>query len=411
MKSAAIAVASSGPNRLDIFGLGTDNRMYHKWYNGSWGPSHSGWEPHGAPPGGVFNSLPAVVSTGPNLLDIFCVGTANQMYHQWYNGSWGPSQTSWEPHGAPPGGPFNSLPAVVSTGPNLLDIFGMGTANQMYHQWYNGNWGPSQTGWEFHNEAGGGFKSPPAVVSTGPNRLDIFCVGTDNQMYHQWYNGSWGPSQTGWEPHGAPPGGAFNSPPAVVSTGPNRLDIFCVGTDNQMYHQWYNGSWGPSQTSWEPHGGEFNCAAAVVSTGPNLLDIFCLGANNEMRHQWYNGGWGPSITDWEDLGGVFSIPSLYSPPPPPTPPSISLVVRREDFTFTGSGWIPGNRVQVESDYPVSGSGTESIQNSYTYAVAVDGTFGDTISGRPYFTPGEYLTIAVTDAASGQSAEAEGITPD
>jgi hypothetical protein len=91
--------------------------------------------------------------------------------------------------------------------------------------------------------------------------------------------------------------------------------------------------------------------------------------------------------------------------------SISLVVGREDFTFTGSGWIPGTTVQVESDYPVSGSGTESIQNSYTYVVDAEGTFGDTISASSYLTPGEHLVIAVTDAASGQSAEAEGITPD
>ena len=42
-------VASWGPNRLDIFGLGQDHGMYHKWWDGStWGPS--GWEPLG----GIF---------------------------------------------------------------------------------------------------------------------------------------------------------------------------------------------------------------------------------------------------------------------------------------------------------------------------------------------------------------------
>src|SRR5271165_4508147 len=55
MKSMAICVASWGANRLDIFGLGTDNQMYHKaWDGSSWLPSEKGWDLIG----GVFNSLP-----------------------------------------------------------------------------------------------------------------------------------------------------------------------------------------------------------------------------------------------------------------------------------------------------------------------------------------------------------------
>jgi hypothetical protein len=99
--------------------------------------------------------------------------------------------------------------------------------------------------------------SPPssAVASWGSNRLDIFGLGTDNQMYHKAWNGtSWEPSQTDWQPLG----GTFNSPPAAVSWGSNRLDIFGLGTDNQMYHKAWNGtSWEPSQTDWQPLGGTF----------------------------------------------------------------------------------------------------------------------------------------------------------
>ena len=52
MKTLAIAVASWGANRLDIFGLGTDDQMYHKAWDGSaWWPSETGWQPLG----GKFN--------------------------------------------------------------------------------------------------------------------------------------------------------------------------------------------------------------------------------------------------------------------------------------------------------------------------------------------------------------------
>jgi Repeat of unknown function (DUF346) len=54
----------------------------------------------------------------------------------------------------------------------------------------------------------------------------------------------------GWEPLG----GVFSSQPAVESWAAGRLDIFSEGTDNQIYHKWFDGGWGPSKTDWESLG-------------------------------------------------------------------------------------------------------------------------------------------------------------
>jgi hypothetical protein len=143
------------------------------------------------------------------------------------------------------------------------------------------------------------------VVSWASNRLDIFGLGVDNDMFHKWWDGSnWGPSQTDWQSLG----GIFNSPPAAVSWAPNRLDIFGLGVNNDMFHKWWDGSnWGPSQTDWEWLGGTFNSPPAAVSWAPNRLDIFGLGVNNEMLHKWWDGtSWQPSLTGWEILGGIFN---------------------------------------------------------------------------------------------------------
>jgi Repeat of unknown function (DUF346) len=102
-----------------------------------------------------------------------------------------------------------------------------------------------------------GTVGPPsvAVVSWAADRLDIFGLGTNNEMFHKYWDGSkWGPSQTGWEGLG----GTFNSPPAVVSWAADRLDIFGLGTNNEMFHKYWQGSWGPSQTGWEALGGIFD---------------------------------------------------------------------------------------------------------------------------------------------------------
>jgi hypothetical protein len=90
-------------------------------------------------------------------------------------------------------------------------------------------------------------------VAWGPNRLDVFVLGTDRALYHKWWNGSaWGPSLTGYEYQG----GVCTSPPRAVAWGPNRLDVFVRGTDRALYHKWWNGSaWGPSLTGYEYQGG------------------------------------------------------------------------------------------------------------------------------------------------------------
>src|SRR5581483_3148365 len=140
---------------------------------------------------------------------------------------------------------------VVSWAPNRLDIFGLGVDNNMFHKWWDPtwrapdgtNWGPSLTDWQSLGDTVG-FKSPPAAVSWGPNRLDVFGVGIGSvdtsqtiTMFHKWWDSTnWGPSPADWEWLG----GIFNSPPAAVSWGFGRLDIFGLGVDNTTFHKWWD---------------------------------------------------------------------------------------------------------------------------------------------------------------------------
>ena len=68
---AVPAVASWGPGRLDIFGIGLDGAMYHKaWDDNGWYPSQNDWRPHGS----MFSSPRAGDAWGPERLDMFDVG-------------------------------------------------------------------------------------------------------------------------------------------------------------------------------------------------------------------------------------------------------------------------------------------------------------------------------------------------
>lgn len=87
--------------------------------------------------------------------------------------------------------------------------------------------------WSGWTDLGGVVTAGPAVSSWSANRLDVFAKGTDNQLWHKWWNGS---SWSGWENLG----GVFLHNPAAVSWGPNRIDVFVEGTNNHVYHKaWY----------------------------------------------------------------------------------------------------------------------------------------------------------------------------
>jgi hypothetical protein len=140
------AAVSWGANRIDLFGVGSDGRIYHKF----WGPGWSGWlNELGAPPPGVApGSSPAVSSWGPGRLDVFVRGNDNAIWHAWWAGA---TWLAWESQGAT----IVSDPAAVSWGANRIDLFGVGSDGRIYHKF----WGPGWSGWL--NELG----APPPRVA------------------------------------------------------------------------------------------------------------------------------------------------------------------------------------------------------------------------------------------------------
>jgi hypothetical protein len=113
---------------------------------------------------------------------------------------------------------------------------------------------------------------------------------------------------------------------AVAGWGPNRLDVFGVGSDGGLYHKaWTGAAW---QADWENLGGKFTSAPAVATWGPNRLDVFGVGSDGGLYHKaWTGAAW---QADWENLGGDFP----HKPPPGTCSASSfspSLVFLKTDF--------------------------------------------------------------------------------
>jgi hypothetical protein len=169
------------------------------------------------------------------------------------------------------GGVLTSGPDAASWASNRLDVFVKGTDNQLWHKWWDG------TRWNGWEPLGGQLTSDPTAVSWGLNRIDVFAKGTDNQLWHKWWDGArW----NGWEPLG----GTLASGPDAASWASNRLDVFIKGTDNQLWHKWWDGTrW----NGWEPLGGQLTSDPTAVSWGLNRIDIFYRGTDNSLIHRWY----------------------------------------------------------------------------------------------------------------------------
>ncbi|CAA7262099.1 unnamed protein product [Cyclocybe aegerita] len=223
-----------------------------------------------------------MTSYGPNQVELFVVGADSALQHKWFTGSWGPGQTSYQNLS----GRFLYDPECIAFpgNPNRLTILVVGTESAIYHKWWDGTaWGPSATSYEL---LGGNAIGSPTAVAWSATRLDVFVIGTDCALYHKWWDGSsWGPSYVGnWENLG---GTWFSHKPAVVSLSANRLDCFVTGTDNALWHRSWDGSlWSP----WKSLGGQIVGDPVAVWSGGEGIDVFARGLQDSaLWHLAWNG--------------------------------------------------------------------------------------------------------------------------
>jgi hypothetical protein len=270
----APAVASRGPNRLDVLACGEDGHLWiFKWDGQTW----SKWSDLGS---GRLTSSPAAVSWGPDRLDVFVRGHDGQLAHKYWAG--GSTWSDWSDLG----GRLTSAPAVASWGPNRLDVFVRGHDGQLAHKRWS-----EHAGWGDWEDLGGRLTSAPAAVSWGKDRIDVFVRGHDGQLAHKRWSehAGWGD----WDDLG----GRLTSAPTVASWGRERLDVFVRGHDGKLAHKrWSEHSgWG----DWEDLGGRLTSGPGAVSWGKERIDIFVRDHDHGLaRMSWTPG---TSWTKWENL--------------------------------------------------------------------------------------------------------------
>lgn len=307
-----IKVVSWDVNRLDAFAIGRwpDNTsLMHKWWDGwAWGGWHS--------LGGSYSPFLDVVSCRPNRLDIFGLGPRDQtsntlrpvpLWHTWWTGQ------MWQGPERLGGSLVTVHPTAVSWSESrYYDVFAIGFDHTLQHWWSDtrGAGGPDIGG---PRSLGGDLQYvAPKAISWGPDRCDVFALGNDGALQHWWLTWrDW--VQTGddeysggtHEVHGPESlGGSFYSEPAVVSWGPNRIDIFATDRSQMLQHKWWDGvRW----SGWEPLW-SLPDPVTAVSWGSNRIDLFAIGSTpgTSAQHLWH-GWWGGSAWGGPESLGAWSI--------------------------------------------------------------------------------------------------------
>jgi hypothetical protein len=285
---------SLSPDRLVVFAVGKNRRVYCRWREGTeW--SGDDWDRLGGPVRAI--TAPFAIHRGPQLVDLFVVNFDHRVYRRWWDGS---GWSDWEDLAGEAGGQVITAPHGVSWGPDRLDLFVLGTDRAIWHKWWegehpSGDWDP----------VGFDMISAPHAVSSGPGRMDIFAVGADNELKHRaWRNGGWAPDWESLE-------GSVSSIPYAVARESGRLDAFGLGDDRVLYQQVWEETWGPWREVLPASSAPGTRPPPVISPPrafcwrPDRIDLFQIGKDAAVRHM---AGDGEKWSDWVSLEG-----QAYSP--------------------------------------------------------------------------------------------------
>jgi acylphosphatase len=283
---AAAALNSDG--RLEVFGVGTNNALWHIWQTAPHAGPWSAW----ASLSGVLTGEPSSIDNSDGRLEVFARGTDNALWHIWqtapHTGPW----SSW----ASLGGIITSDPAVACNSDGRLEAFARGTDNALWHIWQTA---PHTGPWSGWASLGGIITSDPAVVVNSDGRLEVFARGTDNALWHIWQTAPHAGPWSAW----ASLGGIITSDPATFVNSDGRIEVFARGTDNALWHIWqtapHTGPW----SAWASLGGIITSDPVVIDNSDGRLEVFARGTDNALWHIWQTVPHAGPWSAWGSLGG------------------------------------------------------------------------------------------------------------
>lgn len=266
----------------------------------------------------------------------------------------------------PADGGYCAVGRQLSSGP-ALDIFAA-SPNGIFQTWYSEandwNFAPGTTDTLVMQplaapNASQKFIHLPSVASWSPDRLDLFVVSADGELWHWWVSDENQP-QSGWggESLGHPGHGPLVSAPTAVTQQVDKITVFArVGIDGALFAcvwdpangrswEWFSAS---SQLGWASEPSPFALSPAACSWDPSRIDLFAvkgtLAQGGTLQHTWQQDfpgspDWHPAY--WEEVPSTFGTTS--------SPVSVSWLdqqqVQQISAVYCGLTGIEGTSVGI-----------------------------------------------------------------
>ena len=257
---------ADAPNK-EMFVVGADSRVYHDYYDPNTGPV--GWSSLGGPSSGIFGG----VRNGTNYVgnqELYVRAKDGQVYHLYATPGIGSGWQGWDPLGAPGGG----IRGDVVEGTNNLhnqELYVLGNDGNVYHKYSTPGVGTGWSNWDT-------LSHPAGVTVTGDVQIginyrcdqELYVTGTNGLIYHMFATPGQGPGWSEWSSLGQPPGGIFGS----VTAGENyenNQELFVIGADRKIWHDYSTPGRGTGWSGWNPLGapsGTMSSTSVIVDTYP-----------------------------------------------------------------------------------------------------------------------------------------------
>jgi hypothetical protein len=224
---------------------------------------------------------PRAIRTAAGLVEVFCVGTDHRLWHKWFDGSaavkpaFQPDRGSWEPFGQ------DDLLisaeqdiSAVSRGDSttdLRDVFVIGADSKLWRKSYSKN---KWNNWQKVSDEV--WASSPCVVTFGTDRLDVAIRGYDGHIWRLILNkDTWsGPTMVG------SPDIIWTAAPllAKLSTDPKSTDMWLLTTEKSgTLCRTFLSETSPKPTERLGEGCRFSFARSSVTLPNGTIGHFWIG--------------------------------------------------------------------------------------------------------------------------------------
>ncbi len=267
----AITLVTWQDGHIEAFFTNTSGNLMHVWTSGA----TETWMQAQSLATGADCGSSAIYWPSPWLYaEVFSPLSSGSTGHLWWV-----SGTGWNTYQAFGGSNLSHF-ETVTWQDGHTEVFALGSDKAIWHQW----WNLSNSTWSGWQSLGGQLESGPGPIIWGDGHAEVFATAPNGVPYHIWTN------STGWTTWTAMSGSLASRPVPVRLTNGN-VDLIGIGTDGYLYESVWNNGWS-AFTQVDSTTQLFGEPSAIVN-GSGTIEVFARDLTGQVIHTWSGNPWAP----------------------------------------------------------------------------------------------------------------------